>query len=66
MYENKSENIIQLFSLSLYKGKIGLTESERKILIEERISISDDISIITKESENIENLITPIDKWMKF
>ena len=33
---------------------------------EERISISADISIITKESENIENLITPIDKWMKF
>ena len=29
---------------------------------EERISISADISIITKESENIENLITPIDK----
>ena len=33
---------------------------------EERISISADISLITKESENIENLITPIDKWMKF
>ena len=33
---------------------------------EERISISADISIITKESENIENLITPIDKWLKF
>ena len=35
MYENKSENIIQLFPLSLYKAKIGLTENERKILIEE-------------------------------
>ena len=35
MYENKSENIIQLFPLSVYKAKIGLTESERKILIEE-------------------------------
>ena len=35
MYENKSENIIQLFSLSIYKAKIGLTENERKILIEE-------------------------------
>ena len=32
MYENKSENIIQLFPLSLYKAKIGLTENERKIL----------------------------------
>ena len=35
MYENKSENIIQLFPLSIYKAKIGLTENERKILIEE-------------------------------
>ena len=52
MYENKSENIIQLFPLSIYKAKIVLTENERKILI--------------KETENIENLITPIDKWMKF
>ena len=34
MYENKSENIIQLFPLSLYKSKIGLTENERKILID--------------------------------
>ena len=33
---------------------------------EERISISADISIISKESENIENLITPVDKWKKF
>ena len=33
---------------------------------EERISISADISIIAKDSENVENLITPIDKWMKF
>ena len=35
MYENKSENIIQIFPLSIYKAKIGLTENERKILIEE-------------------------------
>ena len=41
MYASKSENIIQLFPLSIYKAKVGL-------------------------SENIENLITPIDKWMKF
>jgi hypothetical protein len=35
MYESKSENIIQLFPLSLYKSKIGLTENERSILIKE-------------------------------
>ena len=35
MFANKSENIIQLFPLSLYKAKIGLTENERSILITE-------------------------------
>ena len=35
MDENKPENIIQLFPLSLYKAKIGLTENERSILITE-------------------------------
>ena len=35
MDKNKSENIIQLFPLSLYKAKIGLTENERDILITE-------------------------------
>ena len=35
MDENKSENIIQLFPLSVYKAKIGLTENERSILITE-------------------------------
>ena len=33
---------------------------------DERISISADVSIITKNSENLENLLTPIDKWEKF
>ena len=32
----------------------------------ERISISADVSIITKRSENLEHLLTPIENWMKF
>ena len=35
MNENKSENIMQIFSLLVYKAKIGLTENERNILIKE-------------------------------
>ena len=35
MNENNSENIIQIFSLLIYKAKIGLTEDERNILIKE-------------------------------
>jgi len=33
---------------------------------EDRISISADVSIITKNSTNSESLLTPIDKWEKF
>ena len=33
---------------------------------DERISISADVSIIAKSSENLENLLTPMEKWMKF
>ena len=32
---NKSEQIVQIFPLLVYKGKIGLTESERGILVKE-------------------------------
>ena len=32
MNEKKSENILRIFPLSIYKIKIGLTESERDIL----------------------------------
>lgn len=35
MNQNKSENIIQIFSLLIYKAKIGLTDKERDILIRE-------------------------------
>ena len=35
MNEKKSENILRIFPLSIYKIKIGLTESERDILIKE-------------------------------
>ena len=43
-----------------------LRSSRRAAISLGRISISADISIISKESENIENLITPVDKWKKF
>ena len=33
---------------------------------EARISISADISIFAKKSENIEQLTTPVHKWLKF
>ena len=33
---------------------------------EDRISISGDISIVAKNSENLEILLTPINKWKKF
>lgn len=33
---------------------------------EDRISISADVSVIAKNSENVETLLTPIDKWVKF
>ena len=32
----------------------------------DRISIAADISVVAKNSENIETLLTPVDKWMKF
>ena len=32
----------------------------------DRMSISGDISIISKNSENLETLLTPINKWKKF
>ena len=35
MNGSASENIIQIFSLLIYKAKIGLTEDERNILIKE-------------------------------
>lgn len=33
---------------------------------DDRMSISGDISIISKNSENLETLLTPINKWKKF
>ena len=33
---------------------------------ESRVSISADVSIVTKDSTNSENLLTPVKSWMKF
>ena len=54
-----TEEIVRIILLLVYKTKIGLTKNER-------ISISADISIFAKNSENIEHLLTPVNKWMKF
>ena len=59
MNKNKSGEVIRIFPLLVYKNKIGLIENER-------ISISADVSIVAKNSENIEHLLTPVNKWMKF
>ena len=46
-------------SKSVHSTAINKTKNER-------ISISADISIVAKNSENIEHLLTPVNKWMKF
>ena len=35
MEQNKSKNTLNLFPLTLYRSKIGLTEEEREVLIQE-------------------------------
>ncbi len=57
---NPQEDEIYIFpSKIVHSTAINKTENER-------ISISADVSIVAKSSENLENLLTPIDKWMKF
>ena len=46
-------------SKSVHSTAINKTKNER-------ISISADVSIVAKNSENIEHLLTPVNKWMKF
>ena len=54
------EDEIYIFpSKIVHSTAINKTDSER-------ISTSADVSIVAKSSENLENLLTPIDKWMKF
>ena len=46
-------------SKSIHSTSINKTKKER-------ISVSADISVIAKNSGNIEHLLTPVNKWMKF
>ncbi|MBA1338520.1 MAG: putative 2OG-Fe(II) oxygenase [Pelagibacterales bacterium] len=55
----EQDDIIIFPSKTLHGTQINNTN-------ESRISISADITIISKDSEKIEQLITPIDKWKKF
>ena len=51
--------------LYVFPSKTAHSTSSNKTN-DERMSISADISIVAKSSENIEHLLTPINKWKKF
>ena len=66
-YDNaKFANIAaEVDELYIFPSKTTHSTSENKTTFE-RISISADVSIVTKHSKNLEHLLTPIDNWMKF
>ena len=66
-YDNaKFVNIYpEVDELYIFPSKTTHSTSENKTTFE-RISISADVSIVTKHSKNLEHLLTPIDNWMKF
>ena len=66
-YDNaKFVNIsTEVDELYIFPSKTTHSTSENKTTFE-RISISADVSIITKHSKNLEHLLTPIDNWIKF
>lgn len=59
LFDVKEDDIVIFPSKSLHGTQKGALNSER-------ISISADIMIVAKNSENLEHLITPIDKWKIF
>tara|TARA_B100000780_G_C20986513_1_gene394388 strand:- start:109 stop:810 length:702 start_codon:yes stop_codon:yes gene_type:complete len=58
-FDVKEDDIVIFPSKSLHGTQKGVLNSER-------VSISADIMILAKNSENLEHLITPIDKWKIF
>ena len=66
-YDNaKFVNIsTEVDELYIFPSKTMHSTAENKTTFE-RISISADVSIITRRSENLEHLLTPIENWMKF
>ena len=59
LFDVKEDDIVIFPSKSLHGTQKGVLNSER-------ISISADIMIVAKNSENLEHLITPLDKWKIF
>ena len=58
-FDVKEDDIVIFPSKSLHG-------TEKDVLNSERVSISADIMILAKNSENLEHLITPLDKWKIF
>ena len=65
--EEKERNklINEVDELYIFPSKTAHSTTSNKTN-DERMSISADISIIAKNSENIEHLLTPINRWQKF
>tara|TARA_B110000967_G_C18682758_1_gene458954 strand:+ start:88 stop:789 length:702 start_codon:yes stop_codon:yes gene_type:complete len=59
MFDVKEDDIVIFPSKSLHG-------TQNEVLNSERVSISADIMILAKNSENLEHLITPLDKWKIF
>ena len=59
LFDTKEDDIVIFPSKTLHG-------TQRGVLNNERISISADIMIVAKNSENLEHLVTPIDKWKIF
>ena len=59
LFDTKEDDIVIFPSKTLHG-------TQRGVLNNERISISADIMIVAKNSENLEHLVTPIKKWKIF
>tara|TARA_B110001450_G_C17539028_1_gene447848 strand:- start:197 stop:898 length:702 start_codon:yes stop_codon:yes gene_type:complete len=59
IFDVKEDDIVIFPSKSLHGTQQGILNSER-------ISISADIMVLAKNSQNLEHLITPLDKWKIF
>ncbi|MDA8537384.1 2OG-Fe(II) oxygenase family protein [Candidatus Pelagibacter bacterium] len=59
LFDTKEDDIVIFPSKTLHG-------TQRGVLNNERISVSADIMIVAKNSENLEHLVTPIDKWKIF
>ena len=67
MYDNANVMVVypEADEIYIFPSKTPHSTSSNKT-DEQRISVSADISIFAKNAENVEQLITPINKWLKF